>query len=193
MQIKKDFSIFLSKCNDETIQNTERVRQRLSQIELKSNELIEEAIRASATDLHFIPLSKHFLLRHRINGRIANQLTISKPIAERLISHFKYKSGMDIGERRKPQSAAFTVHCLNESYSLRLSTLPSLRYESLAIRILPQARLITLAEIPLLPSFYTKLQQTSSFTQGLCLVTGPTNSGKTTTLYAILEYILQKK
>lgn len=163
------------------------------EIETKSKEIITDAIRAGATDVHFIPVPDGCFIQYRIRGETNYQQKLNSHIAERLVSHFKYQSGMDIGERRKPQSTSMKVNIENTMYDLRISTLPTRMMESLAIRILPQEHFITLSQLPLFPNCQRKLEAIAQINQGLCLITGPTGSGKTTTLYALLEQILLKR
>jgi competence protein ComGA len=100
---------------------------------------------------------------------------------------------MDIGEIRKPQNGVLTHRISTQLYSLRLSTLPVNQQESLAIRILPQQTDLNLDHLFLFPSQLNKLKKWITHRAGIILFTGPTGSGKTTTLYALLESILQEK
>ncbi|MDT8862763.1 competence type IV pilus ATPase ComGA [Alkalihalobacillus sp. MEB130] len=164
------------------------------EVELYSKQMINEAIRRKMTDLHFIPQEEHFLLMYRYNGDLQMWRQMPMKLSERLISHFKYRSGMDIGERRKPQSSSMTYQVsTSTTYSLRLSTLPSKNKESLAIRILPDFSLQSFSSLSILRTQVKTLETITKLSHGLCLVSGPTGSGKTTTLYSIIEHILHKK
>ncbi|MCL7749123.1 competence type IV pilus ATPase ComGA [Halalkalibacter alkaliphilus] len=163
------------------------------EIEYYSKHLLDEAISRKVTDLHFIPEEDHYVITYRFNGIMEPRGRLPLKMAERLISHFKYRSGMDIGERRKPQSASMIYKEQSSlSYSLRLSTLPSREKESLAIRILPNFSLQTFSSLSILRNQAKNLESITSLTHGLCLVSGPTGSGKTTTLYTIVESIIKK-
>src|SRR5690625_7799930 len=98
---------------------------------------------------------------------------------------------MDIGEIRKPQNGTITHHGRHGTYSLRLSTLPLNHYESLAIRVLPQEENDTIENLFLFPRQINILKSWTKHRAGLILMTGPTGSGKTTTLYSLLEDILR--
>lgn len=161
------------------------------EIDKESSRLIEDAINKQGTDIHFIPQKDYCFVYYRIHGEMEEQRRMTHHLAERMISHFKYMSGMDIGERRKPQSMAMTIQSQEGLYSLRLSTLPTLNMESLAIRLLPQKKLQTLQDLPLIQTQSTKLQEVTQLRNGLILVCGPTSSGKTTTLYAMAEEMIQ--
>ncbi|MDQ0209010.1 competence type IV pilus ATPase ComGA [Alkalicoccobacillus murimartini] len=162
----------------------------LYEIDVESSRLIEDAIHKQVTDIHFVPQKENCSIQYRILGQMNEQRRMTHHVAERLISHFKYMSGMDIGERRKPQSTAMTVQTKQGLYSLRLSTLPAQNMESLAIRLLPQKKRKSLQELPLIHTQSSKLQEMSHLQNGLVLICGPTSSGKTTTLYALAEEIL---
>ncbi|KHF37766.1 competence type IV pilus ATPase ComGA [Halalkalibacter okhensis] len=163
------------------------------EIEYYSKHLLDEAILRKVSDLHFLPEEDHYVITYRFNGYMEPWRKLPLKMAERLISHFKYRSGMDIGERRKPQSASmlYKEHS-SLSYSLRLSTLPSRNKESLAIRILPNYTSQSFHSLALLQNQAKSLEKLLLLTHGLCLVSGPTGSGKTTTLYAIVENIIEK-
>ena len=106
---------------------------------------------------------------------------------DRLISHFKFKASMDIGERRRPQSGAYSFTTCGQIIGLRLSTFPASQSESLVIRILPQQENVPFFQISLYPSMTRKLLALLKHAHGLIILTGPTGSGKTSTLYALLN------
>ncbi|MFC0469519.1 competence type IV pilus ATPase ComGA [Halalkalibacter kiskunsagensis] len=164
----------------------------LYEIEQYSKQLLNEAVKMKVTDLHFIPEEEFFLVLYRLNGRIESWRRLPLKMAERLISHFKYRSGMDIGERRKPQSASMVHEKKGLVYSLRLSTLPTRNKESLVIRLLPNFTTQSLSTLSIIPNKSKILHSVSSLTHGLCLLSGPTGSGKTTTLYTIVDQIIQE-
>lgn len=108
---------------------------------------------------------------------------------ERLISHFKFLSGLDIGEKRRPQNGSMDIMIQQKILHLRLSTLPSAYTESLAIRLLPQEETIDMHHLSLFPESVDQLCNLMVRASGLILFTGPTGSGKTTILYSLLQYI----
>jgi len=158
-----------------------------------TNDLLHSAIRATASDIHFYPFLQHTDIYFRIHGERVLFETISISNYQLVLAYFKFTSGMDIGEIRKPQNGTITHEELESSYSLRLSTLPVHRMESLAIRILPLEETYTLDKLFLFPSQLKVLKKWINHRAGLLLFSGPTGSGKSTTLYALLETILQNK
>src|SRR5699024_792695 len=129
----------------------------------------------------------------RIQGtRILHQ-TIPTTQYELLLTYYKFSSGMDIGEIRKPQNGTITHHAGTRQYPLLLSTLPVNHVESLAIRILPQEENLFLDHLFLFPNHLAKMQNCMTNRAVIILLAGPTGSGKTTPLYALLQATLQEK
>ncbi|WP_243290708.1 competence type IV pilus ATPase ComGA [Bacillus sp. FJAT-47783] len=160
----------------------------MTSIEKFSEQLIEEACQAQASDIHIIPREGGATIQFRIDEDMIHKYSISKRMSNRLISHLKFLASMDIGERRRPQNGALSLPTKNMTVHLRLSTLPTVYEESLVIRILPQQVVQPLSQLSL---FQQSTQQILSFlnhAHGLIVFTGPTGSGKTTTLYSLLHY-----
>ncbi len=159
----------------------------LSEIEQLGDQLIEDAWSMSASDIHFVPKINDAMVQYRLDSDLFTKQTIAKDVCERLISHYKFLAGMDIGERRRPQNGAITVNLKGITINLRLSTLPTPYNESLVIRILPETPTYSLANLSLFPTMTTKLLSLLKHSHGLIIFTGPTGSGKTTTLYSLLH------
>ncbi|BBW95608.1 competence protein ComG [Geobacillus subterraneus] len=166
----------------------ERRNGALEPIEQIASRLLAEAVRRRASDLHLVPRRYDVVVRLRLDGRLTEIGTLTKETAERIIVHFKFLAGMDIGERRRPQSGAMEVNEQGETVYLRLSTLPTLYDESLVIRLLPQRFSLPLRELSLFSHSTARLISLMQQPQGLVLLTGPTGSGKTTTLYTLLDW-----
>lgn len=159
----------------------------MSSIKQLADRIIRDAVRNQATDIHIIPRKKDTLIQLRMGNRLVPRLYLPKEECDRLISHFKFTALMDIGERRRPQSGAFSFIVDGDAIGLRLSTLPANSSESLVIRILPQQKQIPFYQLSLFPSITRKLLALLKHAHGLIIFTGPTGSGKTTTLYSLLN------
>ncbi|RSL30940.1 hypothetical protein D7Z54_23540 [Salibacterium salarium] len=159
----------------------------MKNIESESQQLIEKALALHATDIHLHPREKHTELVFRIHGTLQQMFTVNKQYSERLIAHFKFRAGMDIGEQRRPQDGSFLLKNTSPPVSLRFSTLPSYRRESLSIRLLPQNYSYMLPGLTFAPNVISYFYSLISHTSGMIVLTGPTGSGKTTSLYAFMN------
>jgi len=154
------------------------------------NMLIVEAFRARASDIHLEPLSKTFRIRYRIDGMLHEMKSPPKRLQAAVISRIKIQSAMSIAERRVPQDGRIQTSVGGKLIDLRVSCIPTNHGESIVMRILDKEGLrLGLPEL----GFFTDDQQTFErligLPDGILLVTGPTGSGKTTTLYSCLNFI----
>ncbi|MBM7646356.1 competence protein ComGA [Scopulibacillus daqui] len=156
-------------------------------VEEKGRQILCEACSIEASDIHFIPRQNDTLIELRIHSHLYELEILPKAFSERIISHFKFLSGMDIGERRRPQNGAMTLTINNQKVNLRLSTLPAAYDESLVIRLLPQNRQLKVADLSIFSESTSQLLSLLNYDNGLILLSGPTGSGKTTTLYTLLS------
>lgn len=156
-------------------------------IEKFANQLLSEAAVLRVSDIHIVPQKRNAIIRFRHDGRLFVKETISKETCERLIAHFKFLADMDIGERRRPQNGSMEIEVEMDIIHLRLSTLPTVYNESLVIRLLPQNSFLPLSRLFLFPRMTKKILSLLKHSSGLVIITGPTGSGKTTTLYTLLE------
>ncbi|WP_033828423.1 competence type IV pilus ATPase ComGA [Bacillus andreraoultii] len=160
----------------------------LSSIEKRAKEIIEHAFSLHATDIHIIPKLKNTSIMFRLSHKLIPMMTIELDETERLISYMKFQAAMDIGEKRRPQNGSFQMNIFGQLVGLRLSTLPSIYSESLVIRLLPQETYIPFRHLSLFPKSTRLLLSMLKFSHGLIILTGPTGSGKTTTLYSLLQH-----
>lgn len=158
----------------------------MNDIEKKCKQLVQTAFKLKATDIHIVPKKTNALIRYRINQMLYDVESVTKKQAEKMIGYFKFCSAMDIGERRKPQSGSMEFSITNDVIYLRISTIPTPYQESLAIRLLPQSNPFSIQELSLFPKSNLQLLSLLKRNNGLLLLTGPTGSGKTTTLYSML-------
>lgn len=157
------------------------------EVEKVADRLVREAAALQASDIHIVPKKDGAIVQFRLDGALVTREKLSKDVHERLIAHFKFLADMDIGERRRPQNGAMEMEVDGGVVSLRLSTLPTFYDESLVIRLLPQDSFLPLAQLSLFPSATKKLVSLLHHSHGLIIFTGPTGSGKTTTLYTLLR------
>ncbi|HET7579764.1 MAG TPA: competence type IV pilus ATPase ComGA [Bacillales bacterium] len=164
----------------------------MNDVEAKSQSLLKEALGSGASDIHLIPRRNDALVRLRIDQELTDTDTLSNRFSEKLISHFKFLAGMDIGEKRRPQNGALDMKIRHQSINLRLSTLPTPFGESLVLRILPQEQSYSLSELSLFPQTTRQLLTLMNPLNGFILITGPTGSGKTTLLYTLLNEAVER-
>lgn len=155
--------------------------------------IISEAIRMRASDIHFEPLESRFRVRFRIDGTLQE---IPNPPPQRLqlpvISRIKVMGKMSIAEKRLPQDGRIQVRVEGTEYDLRVSSLPTAYGESVVMRILDKSSLMLgLPELGFMPDDQEVYERLITMPDGMLLVTGPTGSGKTTTLYSCLHYLNQ--
>jgi type II secretory ATPase GspE/PulE/Tfp pilus assembly ATPase PilB-like protein len=154
------------------------------------NQIISEAIRRNATDIHLEPFESHLRLRYRIDG-IMQEIPLPKGIQKfrkAVASCVKIMAELDIAERRKPHDGRIKVRSGNEEFDLRVSILPTRYGETVNMRILNRsAMFIDLQHLGLGEDQRPVIEALSSLPHGVILITGPTGSGKTTTLYATLS------
>ncbi|WP_342488438.1 competence type IV pilus ATPase ComGA [Cytobacillus sp. FSL W7-1323] len=149
--------------------------------------ILREAVKTEVTDIHFVPRKNHTIIYFRYGKRLVPKHYIPHYESDRLISHFKFIASMDIGEKRKPQNGAYSTDIEGYEIGLRFSTLPSQYNESLVIRILPQSSHISSHNVSLFPTMSRKILAMLKHAHGMIILTGPTGSGKTSTLYSLLN------
>ncbi|MCL5036512.1 MAG: Flp pilus assembly complex ATPase component TadA [Chloroflexi bacterium] len=155
-----------------------------------ANSLVIEAIKMRASDIHIEPREAATQVRCRVDGLLKNMTFLPSFVHARLISRFKIMSGMDISETRNPQDGRCRVRMGKNEYDMRVSTVPTFYGEKLVMRILDQsAGSIGLENIGFCQEDYDKIITAITQQQGIILVTGPTGSGKSSTLFSILEVL----
>ncbi|HEG44102.1 MAG TPA: type II/IV secretion system protein [Phycisphaerales bacterium] len=150
--------------------------------------IITGAIDARASDIHIEPQEPDMKVRYRVDGILIEALEVPSSAQLEVISHIKILAGMDISERRIPQDGHIGVNHHDKDYDLRVSSLPSVSGEKIVIRVLDTTSgLTTLDEIINSKEDYQLLSSLINNPYGMVLLTGPTGSGKTTTLYSMLQ------
>jgi len=154
--------------------------------------VFEKAVSAKASDIHIEPDEAVLRIRRRIDGVLQEQVMDEKSIAPALVSRLKLMAGLDISERRLPQDGRFNLKLKTKSVDVRFSTMPTQYGEAAVMRLLDHSEgMLGLDQIGLSPELKTRLEKAIHRPHGLLLVTGPTGSGKTTTLYAALKALNQ--
>jgi MSHA biogenesis protein MshE len=152
--------------------------------------LFEDAVQMNASDIHIEPDESVLRIRQRIDGVLHEQVMKEKHIATAVVSRLKLMSGLDISERRLPQDGRFNIKVKNRAIDVRLSTMPTQNGESVVMRLLDQTGgIMNLDQLGMSPKILQRFRSILKHPHGLILVTGPTGSGKTTTLYAALHEI----
>jgi type II secretory ATPase GspE/PulE/Tfp pilus assembly ATPase PilB-like protein len=152
--------------------------------------ILDFAVKARASDVHIEPLEQKTRVRYRIDGILYEKLVLPRNVHDSVISRIKILSHMKIDEKRLPQDGRFTFRTGEEEVDLRVSSLPSVYGEKIVMRLLKKTMQVPdLPELGLRGKALTNLQSSIRVPHGIILVTGPTGSGKTTTLYSVLSKI----
>lgn len=152
------------------------------------NTLFEDAIQVGASDIHIEPDEDVLRIRQRIDGVLHETVLQEKSIASALVLRLKLMSGLDISEKRLPQDGRFNIKVKDHSVDIRISTMPVQHGESVVMRLLDQsAGILSLEQVGMPAEILTRFRRQLKRLHGMILVTGPTGSGKTTTLYGALN------
>jgi type IV pilus assembly protein PilB len=153
-----------------------------------TNAILADAIKLQASDIHIEPQEKEVTVRYRIDGMMKNIFKVGLPALAPLVSRIKIIGDMDIAMKRRPQDGRTKLKVGKNQYDMRISTLPTIFGEKVVIRVLDQSKaFIDLEQLGFSPDDLKALNSILTRPQGIILVTGPTGSGKSTTLYASLN------
>lgn len=177
--------------NRETI-DIEHLKDMTDDTPIKSfvNLILLQAVVVKASDVHFEAFENEFRVRYRIDGVLREKIPVPALFANGIISRIKVMAKMDIAERRLPQDGRILLTIRGHSVDIRISTLPTSYGESVVMRILDKSSVsLDLSSLGMMPDNLKTIKQLMQKPNGIILVTGPTGSGKTTTLYACLNHI----
>jgi len=189
IELKDSVKGLISKIRDElnSISSMEE-QQEASSILLLIDVILKTCIRGRASDIHVEPTEKNCVVRGRVDGKLTEMFIFEKDIYPPLASRLKLLANLDIAEKRKPQDGRFSATVATAEYDFRISTLPILYGESIVMRVLDKEKaLVKLEDAGMDTASYNKLIKGLEAPYGIILVTGPTGSGKTTTLYGALN------
>jgi type IV pilus assembly protein PilB len=156
--------------------------------------ILEFAVKSRASDIHIEPLEENVRIRYRIDGILQEVYVISRSIHEALVSRIKILSNLKIDEKRVPQDGRFFISVDNNDVDLRVSTLPTTYGEKVVMRLLKKSQKVpTLQELGLKGLAFKNLMNAVERPHGIIIVCGPTGSGKTTTLYSLLDIVATSK
>ena len=152
------------------------------------NLILAQAVKEKASDIHIEPFQNTLKLRYRIDGELIPAESPPKALQLAITSRIKILAGLNIAERRVPQDGRFRIRVLGKEIDLRISILPTSHGEKIVIRILDKTSLSTnIDQMGLDPETLSRFRKAIDAPHGMILVTGPTGSGKTTTLYSVLQ------
>jgi MSHA biogenesis protein MshE len=152
--------------------------------------MFHDAVRVSASDIHIEPDERCLRIRQRVDGVLQEQIIDGNRVAQALVTRLKLMCGLDIAEKRKPQDGRFSIKVESKSLDVRLATMPIYHGEAIVLRLLDQAAgKKTFAELGMPEDIAARFTPLIERNSGMVLVTGPTGSGKTTTLYAALQHV----
>ena len=156
--------------------------------------ILQHATSGSASDIHIEPVGDRVKVRFRVDGALYTSLFLPNAVHDAVVARIKILTNMKLDERRKPQDGRFSARIENRKIDFRVSTLPTYFGEKVVIRILdPERTLLTMPSLGLSPNNLEIISRELKRPFGLVLVTGPTGSGKTTTLYSMLQEIDREK
>ncbi len=185
------FSITNKTTNREII-DVENLKEMTDDTPIKSfvNLILLQAVMIKASDVHLEVFEKEFIVRYRIDGVLSEKIAVPVLFANGIISRIKVMAKMDIAERRLPQDGRILLYVREHSVDIRISTLPTNHGESVVMRLLDKSSVsLDLSGLGMTPDNLKTVKQLMKKPNGIILVTGPTGSGKTTTLYACLNHV----
>lgn len=154
-----------------------------------TNVIVAEAVRAGATDIHIEPEGEGGRVRFRVDGVLEPHLRLPLPALVRVVSRLKVTAGMDIADRVRPQDGHMRVQVKGQIFDLRVSTVPAQEAEKCVVRLLPARASFSLSALGYPEHEAARIHELLGGRDGIVVVTGPTGSGKTTTLYAALQHL----
>ncbi|WP_192900830.1 type II secretion system protein GspE [Photorhabdus luminescens] len=157
------------------------------------NQTLLTAIQRRASDIHFEPFQQGYRIRIRVDGALHPLSSPSSQMSASIAARLKIMAKLNIAEKRLPQDGQFDWSDTRHNYAIRMATLPTIHGEKVVLRILNTMQQLSLDQLGIPDPLLNQLRQKLALPQGMILVTGPTGSGKTVTLYSCLQYLNQNK
>jgi len=189
--IKKEAGI-IRPIREEVVEEKEDLKKAAEELPIIRivDTLLKHAILQRSSDIHIEPLEKEVIVRYRIDGILRDAMTLPRQVSSGIVARIKVLSSLKLDEHRLPQDGRFKVETEDYRYSIRVSILPVFDGEKIVMRLLPEtAKAFTLEGLGLTGENLEKVQDNLRKPVGMILVCGPTGSGKTTTLYAMMEIL----
>ncbi len=188
-----DIKILMHSLSEQCLNQVSKFNTHESKITLFCNNLFELAIKMNSSDIHVETHKNNLIIRFRIHGVLENIFSYPILLHSILSSILKLFASLDVSMNNLPQNGRFSRYVNSKEYDFRISIMPSYNGESIVLRILDNEKVfIKLKEIGFENDLYDVIKRNINTTQGLILVTGPTGSGKTTTMYSMLNSIIKK-
>jgi type IV pilus assembly protein PilB len=190
--IRKEAGIIRPIREEEAIEQKEDLKKAAEELPIIRivDTLLKHAVLQRSSDIHIEPLEKEVIVRYRIDGILRDAMTLPRQVSSGIVARIKVLSSLKLDEHRLPQDGRFKIETEDYRYSIRVSILPVFDGEKIVMRLLPEtAKAFTLEELGLTGEALEKVQENLRKPVGMILVCGPTGSGKTTTLYAMMEIL----
>ena len=187
--LKAEFKDLADENIDSSDANLKKLAENLPIVRIVDT-LLEYAIFESASDIHIEPEEKDIIARYRVDGILRTVMTLPKNVQPGIIARIKILANLKVDEHRLPQDGRFKISAKEYKVSFRVSIIPTFDGEKIVMRLLSEkAQVLTLEQLGLQPSAMETIKRNISKPHGMILVTGPTGSGKTTTLYTVMNIL----
>ena len=187
--LKAEFKDLSKKTEKHGEENLEKLAKDLPTVRIVDT-LLEYAIFEDASDIHIEPEEKEMIVRYRVDGILRNVMTLPKNVQSGIIARIKILANLKVDEHRLPQDGRFKIATQEYKVSFRVSIIPTYDGEKIVMRLLPEkAQVLNLEQLGFQPGSFEIIKRNIAKPHGMVLVTGPTGSGKTTTLYTVLNIL----
>jgi len=190
--IRKEAGIIRPIREEEAIEEKEDLKKAAEELPIIRivDTLLKHAVLQRSSDIHIEPLEKEVIVRYRIDGILRDAMTLPRQVSSGIVARIKVLSNLKLDEHRLPQDGRFKIETEDYRYSIRVSTLPVFDGEKIVMRLLPETtRAFTLEGLGLTGENLEKVQENLRKPVGMILICGPTGSGKTTSLYSMMEIL----